>query len=90
MPDMSSANAATDAARRLADALANTAPAAPFAHFSAHTIDAIGQVADIFAATGAPPNSPFDYNRIYMAPPATKVLIQDTPLQRRTWDFHGK
>ena len=57
MPAMSSNNAATDAARRLADALANPAPAAPFARFGAQTLDAIRQLAKIFAATSAPPNS---------------------------------
>ena len=56
MPAMSSADAATDAARRLADALANPAPAAPFARFVAHNMDAIWKLADIFAATDAPPN----------------------------------
>ena len=58
MPAMSSADAATDAARRLADALANPAPAAPFARFGAHTMDSIRQLAGIFAATGAPSSPP--------------------------------
>ena len=56
MPAMSSVDAATDAFRRLADALANPALAAPFARFGAQTMDAIRKLADIFAATGAPPN----------------------------------
>ena len=55
MPAMSSADSAIDAARRLADALANPAPAAPFSRFGAQTMDAILQLANIFAATGAPP-----------------------------------
>ena len=54
MPDMYSANAATDAAKRLADALVNPALAAPFDRFYAQTMDAIQQLARIFAATGAP------------------------------------
>ena len=41
MPAMSSADAAIDADRRLADALANPAPAALFARFGAQTMDAI-------------------------------------------------
>ena len=41
MHAMSSADAATDAAIHLADSLANPAPAAPFAHFGAHIMDAI-------------------------------------------------
>ena len=56
MPAMSSADAATDAARRLSDALANPAPAAPFSRFGTQTMDAIRQLAYIFDATGAPPN----------------------------------
>ena len=56
MPYMSSADAATDAASHLADTHANPAPAAPFARFGAQTMDAIRKIADIFAATGAPPN----------------------------------
>ena len=35
-------------------------------------------------------NGEFDYNQTPMAPPGTKVLIHDTPQQRRTWDFHVK
>ena len=35
-------------------------------------------------------NGEFDYNRTPMAPPGTKVLIHETPQQRRTWDLHGK
>ena len=53
MPAMSSADAATDAARRLDDALTNPAPAAPFARFGAETMDTIRQLVVIFAATGA-------------------------------------
>ena len=58
MPAMSSAYAATDAARRLTDALANPALAAPFARFGAQTMDAIQKLADIFSATGAQPPNP--------------------------------
>ena len=58
MPAISSVDAATDAARRLADALANPAPAVPFACFSSQTMDAIRQLSDIFAATGVPPIPP--------------------------------
>ena len=46
--DMSSTDVTTDAARSLADAIANPATAAPFARFGAHTMDAIRQLADIF------------------------------------------
>ena len=53
---MPSADTATDAARRLADALANPTPAAPFARFGAQTMDAIRKLADILSSTGAPPN----------------------------------
>ena len=35
-------------------------------------------------------NGKFDYNRTPMDPPGKKVLIHETPQQRRTWDFHGK
>ena len=49
MPAMFSANTATDAARHLADALANPAPAAPFACFGAQTMDAIRQLCEIYA-----------------------------------------
>ena len=58
MPAISSADAATDAARRLADSLANPAPAAPFARFGAQTMDAIRKLANIFATTGAQPPNP--------------------------------
>ena len=58
MAARSSADAATDADRRLADALANPAPATPFARFGAHTMYAILEQAGIFAATGAPPIPP--------------------------------
>ena len=58
MPAMSFADAATEAAWRLADALANPALAASFARFGTQTIDAIRQLANIFAATGAPPIPP--------------------------------
>ena len=58
IPAMSSANAATDAAMRLSDALANPTPAAPFVHFDAQTMDAIWKIANIFATPGAPPCNP--------------------------------
>ena len=58
MTAMSSADTATDAAKSLDDALANPAPAAPFARFGAQTMDAIRQIADIFTATGAPTPTP--------------------------------
>ena len=45
IPIISSADAATDAAIRLADALSNPALAAPFARFGALTMDAIRQLA---------------------------------------------
>ena len=35
-------------------------------------------------------NGAFDYNRTPMEPPGTKILIHETPQQRRMWDFHGK
>ena len=53
---MSSAFAATDASRLLADALANPAPATPFSRFGTQTMDAIRQLVNIFADTSAPPN----------------------------------
>ena len=56
MPAMSSADAAIDTDRRLSDALAKPAPAAPFARFGAQTMDTIQQLANIVAETGAPPN----------------------------------
>ena len=56
IPAISSADSATYASRRLADALTNPAPAAPFDLFGAQTMDAIWKLADIFAATGALPN----------------------------------
>jgi hypothetical protein len=31
----------------------------------------------------------FDYNRTPLAPPGSKVLIHETPINRRTWDPHG-
>ena len=54
MPTMSSADASKNAARRLADALANPAPAAPFSRFGAQIMEATRQLANIFATTGAP------------------------------------
>ena len=48
MRAMSSADTATNASRRLSDALANPVQAAPFARFGAHNMDAIRQQADIF------------------------------------------
>ena len=56
MSSMSSADAATDVARRLADTLENPAPAAPFSHLGAQTMDVIRKLANIFAATRAPPS----------------------------------
>ena len=35
-------------------------------------------------------NGAFNYNQNPMAPPGTKILIPETPEQRRTWDFHCK
>ena len=58
IPAMSSANTATDTSRRLAEALANPAPAASFARFGNQTMDAIRKLIDIFATTGAPPRNP--------------------------------
>ena len=34
-------------------------------------------------------NGNFDYNRTPLAPPGTKVLVHETPANRRTWDPHG-
>jgi hypothetical protein len=34
-------------------------------------------------------NGAFDYNRTPLAPPGSKVLIHETPANRRTWDPHG-
>ena len=34
-------------------------------------------------------NGAFDFNRTPLAPPGTKVLIFETPTQRRTWAPHG-
>ena len=31
----------------------------------------------------------FDYNATPMAPPSIKVLVYETPTQRRTWAQHG-
>ena len=58
MPDMSSAGGTTDAARRLSNALANPAPAAPFACFGTQIMYAIWKLAKIFATTRAPPRNP--------------------------------
>ena len=33
-------------------------------------------------------NGAFNYNRILMDPPGTKLLIHETPQQRRTWELH--
>ena len=64
IPAISSANAGTDAARRLDDALANPAPTSPFARFGAQTMDAIWKLGDIFAATtGAPQQNPIPPTR---------------------------
>ena len=52
MPAMSSAHAATDAAMHLADTLVNPTPAAPFAHFGTHTIDAIRLLEYTFEVSG--------------------------------------
>ena len=35
-------------------------------------------------------NGAFDYKPTPMSPPGKKVLIQETPQQRRKWEFHGK
>ena len=58
MTAMSSADAATDAARHLTDALENPAPAAPFARFGAQTMYAIQKLSNIFAANGTQPPNP--------------------------------
>ena len=58
MTAMYSAEAAKDAARRLADALAKPASAAPFTRFVAQTMDTTRQLADSFATTGAPTPTP--------------------------------
>ena len=63
MPAMSSADSATDAARRLYDALVNPTPAAPFARFGAQSMDVIRQLADIFATTGTQPPNPTPLTR---------------------------
>ena len=78
-PAMSSANAATDVARRLADALANPALASPFSCFGAQTTDAIRKLADIFATTGAQPPNP--------TPPTrhTRVTVQIPRLKHTTY-----
>ena len=34
-------------------------------------------------------NGAFDYNKTPLAPPGTKVLLHETPLQRTTWAPHG-
>jgi hypothetical protein len=31
----------------------------------------------------------FGYNRTPMAPPGTKIVVHEKPIQRRTWDPHG-
>ena len=51
IPAFSSADTATDAARFLADALANPALATPFARFGSQTMDVIRKLAEIFAAS---------------------------------------
>ena len=78
MPAMSSVETATDASRRLADALANLTLAAPFSRFGAQTMDAIWQLADIFATTGTPPRNP--------TPPTrnTRALVQLPRLHQTT------
>ena len=78
IPDMSSADTATDASRHLADALANPTLAAPFARLGNQTMDSIRQLANIFVATSAPsptPNPP---------PSRTRATIQLPMLQRDT------
>ena len=78
MPTMSSSDAATDASRRLVDSLYNPAPAAPFACFGAHTMDAIRQLADIFAATGAPTPTPTPPPRLTPATIQLPLLHSDS------------
>ena len=58
MPAISSAGAAIDASRRLADALDNPALTAPFAHFGAQIMGAIKKLAEIFSASRAPTPTP--------------------------------
>ena len=58
MSEISSADAAIYLSRRLSEALTNPAPAAPFARFGAQTMDAIRQLADIFAVAGTPTPTP--------------------------------
>ena len=79
MPAISSADAATDAARRLDDALYNPPPAAPFARFGSQTMYAIQQLADIFAVTGAPTLTPTP------PPRRTRTTIPLPPLQGKAY-----
>ena len=78
MPDMLSADATTDAARRLADALANPAPTASFARFETQTMDVIRKLADIFAATSAQPLHPTP------PPRRTRATVKLPRLQHNT------
>jgi hypothetical protein len=32
----------------------------------------------------------YDYNRVPMAPPVTRIISHETPNHRRTWAPHGK
>ena len=34
-------------------------------------------------------NGPFDFNRMPLAPPGTKVVVHKKPNQRKSWDPHG-
>ena len=54
MPAVFSVDTATDAARRLTNALTNTTSSVPFTCFDAQKIDAIQTLTDIFAATVTP------------------------------------
>ena len=78
MPGISSAEVETDAARLLAEDLANPAPAPPFARFGSRTMDAIRRLAEIFDATGAQPPTPTPPSR------RTHATIQLPMLQRNT------
>ena len=75
MPAMSSVDSVIDAARRLADALANPALAGPFARFGAQAMDDIRQLVHIFSATSAPlptPDPPPSHTRATIPLPMHK------------------
>jgi hypothetical protein len=84
VPKTSSADAATDAARALADALANPAPAAPFARHGDAQMQAINELARIFtntvqAAPSTTANAPAHSPRVAVPSPRVPTPAPATP-----------